>query len=100
MKGNKIDIGLTTQRHSSLSLSIVKCPESGVQWIQPRNVSFQHKKGEFAFGYLPLETIVLTQNSLTSLPVLFEDPGNNLKKLVLSNNNLTSIDARNLDGLG
>jgi len=71
---------------------------SNLQYI---DLSFSNigEIGEFAFGYLPLETIVLTQNSLTSLPVLFEDPGNNLKKLVLSNNNLTSIDARNLDGL-
>jgi len=55
--------------------------------------------GEFAFGYLPLETIDLTQNSIASLPVLFNNPDNNLEKLVLSYNNLTSIDVRNLDVL-
>ena len=54
---------------------------------------------ENAFGYLPLETVILTGNSITNIPVIFKEPSINLKKLFLSYNKLKSIDLRNMNNL-
>ena len=54
---------------------------------------------ENAFGYLPLETVILTGNSITNIPVIFKEPSIDLKKLFLSYNKLKSIDLRNMNNL-
>ena len=54
---------------------------------------------ENAFGYLPLETVILTGNSITNLPVIFKEPSLDLKKLFLSYNELKSIDLVNMNNL-